>query len=292
MKPKLKPRLRGVSHEWGTYIAALAGIVLVVLAPTAQAAWAAGIYSLSLVALLGISALYHRPTWKPDARAIMRRLDHSAIFILVAGTYTPLCMLVLADRDGTVLLGLVWAGAGLGVAQSVFWPKAPRAMVALLCVALGCVAVWEWTPLTTLLSLQVLLFIGIGGILYTLGAIAYSARRPDPWPEVFGYHEIFHALIVAATVLHFTAVAQIVFQFGGAALASPARGESVSALDAAAVYQLPELRLAFHKGQVSEIHTIHIEHIESVEVGLTSVEHEVVEVRAALVVPVASNPTS
>jgi hemolysin III len=239
MKPKVKPRLRGVSHEWGAYIAALAGIVLVVLAPTARAAWAAGIYSLSLGALLGISALYHRPTWKPDARAIMRRLDHSAIFILVAGTYTPLCMLVLGDRNGGFLLGLVWAGAGLGVAQSMFWPKAPKPLVALLCVALGWVAVWEWTPLTTLLSLQVLLFIGIGGILYTLGAIAYSVRRPDPWPEVFGYHEIFHALIVVAAVLHFTAVAQIVFEFGGAALASPARGESMSALDAAAVDQQP-----------------------------------------------------
>ena len=216
MKPKVKPRLRGVSHEWGAYIAGLAGLVLVVLAPTARAAWAAGIYSLSLVALLGISALYHRPTWKPDARAIMRRLDHSAIFILVAGTYTPLCMLVLVDRNGGSLLGLVWAGAGLGVAQSIFWPKAPKPLVALVCVALGWVAVWEWTPLTTLLSLQVLLFIGMGGILYTLGAIVYSARRPDPWPEVFGYHEIFHALVVAAAVLHFTAVAQIVFEFGGA----------------------------------------------------------------------------
>ena len=213
MKPRLKPRLRGVSHEWGAYLAGLAGIVLVALAPGTGAAWAAGIYSLSLVALLGISALYHRPTWQPDARAIMRRLDHSAIFILVAGTYTPICMLVLGDRGGSFLLGLVWAGAGLGVAQSIFWPKAPKPLVALLCVALGWVAVWEWTRLTTLLTLQVLLFIATGGILYTLGAIAYSARRPDPWPDVFGYHEIFHALVLAAAVLHFIAVAQIVFRF-------------------------------------------------------------------------------
>jgi hemolysin III len=214
MKRMEKPLLRGVSHEWGAYIAALAGVVLVVLAPTARAAWAAAIYGLSLVALLGISAVYHRPTWDPRIRAIMRRLDHSAIFMLIAGTYTPFCMLVLADRNGGFLLGLVWAGAGLGVAQSIFWPKAPKALVALLCVALGWVAVWEWTPLTTLLSLQVQLFLGTGGILYTLGAIADAARKPDPWPEVFGYHEIFHALVVAAAVLHFAAVAQIIFEFG------------------------------------------------------------------------------
>jgi hemolysin III len=214
MKRVEKPLLRGVSHEWGAYIAALAGAALVVGAPTARAAWAAGIYSLSLVALLGISALYHRPTWQPRARALLRRLDHSAIFVLIAGTYTPPCMLVLDDRNGGLLLGLVWAGAGLGVAQSVFWPTAPNALVALLCVALGWVVVWEWTPLSRLLTLQVLLLIATGGVLYTLGAIAYAARKPDPWPEVFGYHEIFHALVLVAAALHFTAVAQIVLTFG------------------------------------------------------------------------------
>jgi hemolysin III len=221
MKPRVKPRLRGVSHEWAAYLAAFASIVLVVLAPTARAAWAAGIYSLSLVGLLGISASYHRPTWRPGARAIMRRLDHAAIFLLLAGSYTPLCMLVLRNHGGGFLLSLVWAGAGLGVAQSILWPQAPKPLVALLCVAIGWVAVWEWAALTTLLSLQVLLFAVVGGILYTLGAIVYSVRRPDPWPDVFGYHEIFHALVVAAAVLHFTAVAQIVFEFGGAVLPSP-----------------------------------------------------------------------
>jgi hemolysin III len=211
-----KPRLRGVSHEWGAYVAALAGVVLVVLAPSTRAAWAAGIYSLTLVALLGISAFYHRPNWAPAARAIMRRLDHSAIFILIAGTYTPICLLVLGNGEGGgLLLRFVWLGAGLGVAQSIFWPTAPKWLVALLCVALGWGAVSVWTPLSTLLSLQVLLFILVGGILYTLGAIVYSVRRPDPWPEVFGYHEVFHVLVLAASVLHFTAVAQIVFEFGG-----------------------------------------------------------------------------
>jgi hemolysin III len=214
---RLKPRLRGVSHEWGAYVAAVAGVVLVSLAPSARAAWAAGIYSLSLVALLGISAFYHRPTWSPDARAIMRRLDHSAIFVLIAGTYTPVCLLVLGSGEGDRLLLLVWIGAGLGAAQSIFWARAPKSLVALLCVALGWGAVWSWESLRAQLSLQVLLFILVGGILYTLGAVAYSIRRPDPWPEVFGYHEVFHALVLAASVLHFTAVAQIVFEFGGPA---------------------------------------------------------------------------
>lgn len=191
-------------------------MTLVVLAPSARAAWAAGTYSLSLVALLGISAFYHRPTWPPRARAIMRRLDHSAIFILIAGTYTPLWMLVLAEHVGPFQLRLVWVGAGLGVLQSIFWPTAPKPLVALLCVALGWVAVFEWTRLAHLLSLQVLLLIGIGGVLYTVGAIVYSTRRPDPWPEVFGYHEIFHALVLAASLLHFTAVAQVVLGLAGA----------------------------------------------------------------------------
>lgn len=214
-EPRSKPSLRGVSHEWGAYVASLAGVVLIILAPSARAAWAAGIYGFSLVALLGISASYHRPTWAPAARAIMRRLDHSAIFILIAGTYTPICLLVLGNGEGDLLLRFVWLGAGLGVAQSIFWPTAPKGLVALLCVALGWGAVWAWTPLSTLLSLQVLLFILVGGILYTLGAITYSVRKPDPWPEVFGYHEVFHGLVLAASVLHFTAVAQIVFEFGG-----------------------------------------------------------------------------
>ncbi len=214
VRARPKPRLRGVSHEWGAYVAVLAAVVLVSLAPSPRAAWAAGIYGLSLVALLGISASYHRPTWSPSARAIMRRLDHSAIFILIAGTYTPVCLLVLEGGEGDRLLRFVWLGAGLGVAQSIFWSRAPKSLVALLCVALGWGAVWVWDSLSTLLSLQVLLFISVGGVLYTLGAITYAIRRPDPWPDIFGYHEVFHALVIAASVLHFSAVAQIVFAFG------------------------------------------------------------------------------
>ena len=215
MTQKVKPSLRGVSHEWGAYVAAVAGAALVFRAPTARAGWAAAIYGLSLVALLATSAVYHRPTWKPGARAIMRRLDHSAIFILIAGTYTPICLLVLGGDDGDFQLRLIWTGAALGVAQSVFWPKAPKPLVALYCVALGWVAIWELPQLAAILSPQVLACLAVGGILYTLGAVAYSIRRPDPWPDTFGYHEVFHALVLAASALHFTAVTRIIFEFGG-----------------------------------------------------------------------------
>jgi hemolysin III len=215
MTAKVKPKMRGVSHEGGAYVAALAGIILVSMAPTTRAAWSAGVYCVSLVSLLGISAFYHRRNWKSSARAVMRRLDHSAIFVLIAGTYTPICVLVLGE-GGTFSLGLAWSGAALGVAQSVFWTKLPRPFVALLCVMLGWVAVLEWTPLQNALSAQVLGLIVGGGLLYTIGAIVYSREKPDPWPTIFGYHEIFHVLVLLASLLHFTAIAQIVFEFGGA----------------------------------------------------------------------------
>lgn len=208
--PKKKPLLRGVSHEIGAYLAAIAAVALVIVAPTGTAAWGAGIYGASLVALLGISALYHRPTWTPRARQRMRKLDHSAIFILIAGTYTPLCLLVLGPSDGLLLLVLVWAGACLGICQSLFWASAPKPLVAGLCVALGWLAVWHWRAFAAGLSASALILMGVGGVLYTSGAVIYALRRPDPFPRVFGYHEIFHILVVAAAVCHFIAVTTVV----------------------------------------------------------------------------------
>ena len=199
---KIKPLLRGVSHQAAAFIAFIAGAALVFAAPSARAAWGAAIYGLSLVALFGISATYHRPTWNPQQRQFMRKLDHSAIFVLIAGTYTPLTLLVFPANRGDFLLALVWGGAVLGIVQSIFWPSAPKALVALLCVALG----WVRAGMTTLQ----LALIAVGGIVYTIGAIIYAVRRPDPWPTIFGYHEIFHALIIAATICHSTAIAQVV----------------------------------------------------------------------------------
>jgi hemolysin III len=188
--------------------------MLVLQAPSDKAAWAAGVYGLSLVVLLAVSAFYHRPNWQPRARALLRRLDHSAIFVLIAGSYTPICLLVLGEERGNLLLFFVWAGAGIGIALSLFWPKAPKPLVALCCVVLGSVVVLEWTTFSSLLSRQILGLILVGGVLYALGAVVYSLRRPDPWPEIFGYHEVFHAMVLASALLHFIAVSQIVFEFG------------------------------------------------------------------------------
>jgi len=201
-----KPLLRGVSHEIAAFVAALAGFALVRAAPSARAAAGAAVYAATLTTLFAVSALYHRPTWKPRARALLRRFDHSAIFLLIAGTYTPFCLL-LGGRAGLLLLAAVWSGAALGVAQAIFWLHAPKPLLAALCVALG----WMIVPLLPQLRAAVgtsgvaLLF--AGGLAYTAGAIVYATRRPDPAPRVFGYHEVFHALVVAAAVCHYAVVA-------------------------------------------------------------------------------------
>ncbi len=204
-----KPLLRGVIHEIAAAAALVAWIGLVALAPSPRARLAATVYGATLLALFTVSALYHRPTWAPRARLFWRRLDHSAIFLLIAGTYTPFCLL-LGGRAGAALLSVVWAGAAAGIAQAVAWPTAPKPLVALVYVVLG------WVVIPVLPSLRLQLgpaFIGLlaaGGITYSLGAAVYALRRPDPFPRVFGYHEVFHALVVLAAVLHFVVAARAV----------------------------------------------------------------------------------
>jgi hemolysin III len=205
-----KPRMRGVLHQVAVFVALIAAAVLVKAAPSSRAAWSAGIYGASLVTLLGISAAYHRCEWKPVARMRMRRLDHSAIFVLIAGSYTPFCLLGMPDPQGGEFLTWVWGGAAAGVVQSVLWPGAPRVLTAALCVALGSVVVTQWDALIHALPGSGIALLGAGGIAYIVGAICYSAQRPNPVPGVFGYHEVFHALVVVGAVLHFVAVAQVV----------------------------------------------------------------------------------
>ncbi|HZX94300.1 MAG TPA: hemolysin III family protein [Myxococcales bacterium] len=207
MAPTLsKPRFRGVSHELAFFAAAGAGAVLVALAPPA-ARLAAAVYAGSLATMLGVSALYHRGSWAPGPYRWMGRLDHSAIFLLVAGTYTPLA-LSLPD-GGRAMLAIAWGGAALGIMQSLLWPRAPRALVASLYVAFGWAAVGFWPELRVALSGPALAALGLGGGLYSIGAVIYAARRPDPVPTVFGYHEIFHALVIAAAVCHFGVVVAV-----------------------------------------------------------------------------------
>jgi hemolysin III len=203
----VKPRLRGVSHQYAFFVALAAGAALVVLAQGAEARAAVGVYALSLAAMFGASALYHRIDWPPRASAWVRRLDHSMIYVLVAGTYTPFALLVLAPTMGWTILGVAWGGAVLGVAVSLLWIDAPRWLTALFYVALGWVGfvvmpqLWHRAgPLTVAL-------LAAGGLLYTFGAVVYARQRPDPAPRIFGYHEVFHALVIAAAMAHFTAVA-------------------------------------------------------------------------------------
>jgi hemolysin III len=212
--PRTKPLLRGVSHEIAAGVA-LAGLVaLVLLAPGPRARLGALVYGSSLVALFSVSALYHRPTWSPRARVWMRRLDHSAIFLLIAGTFTPICLLI-GDGRARTLLAVVWAGAGLGVLRALLWPEAPRLVATALYLLLGWAAVPLVPAMHRALGTGPLLLLAAGGMLYSVGAVIYATRRPDPFPRVFGYHEIFHALVVAAAGLHFAVAAGAVRALGG-----------------------------------------------------------------------------
>jgi hemolysin III len=204
-----KPLLRGVSHEIAAVAALAAWIGLTLAAPSPRARAAALVYGASLVALFTISALYHRPTWTPRARLLWRRLDHSAIFLLIAGTYTPFCLLV-GGRAGHALLAVVWAGAAAGVVQAVAWPTAPKPLVAAVYVMLGWIVIPVLPSLRLDLGPGFIALLAAGGIAYSLGAAVYALRRPDPFPRVFGYHEVFHALVVVAAVLHFVVAARAV----------------------------------------------------------------------------------
>jgi hemolysin III len=209
-----KPLLRGVSHEIAAGVA-LAGLVaLVLLAPGPRARTGALVYGLSLVGLFSVSALYHRPTWSPRAKLWMRRLDHSAIFLLIAGTFTPLCLLV-GDARGRTMLAVVWAGAGLGVLRALAWPRAPRVVATALYLILGWAAVPLVPAMYRALGGASLAMLAAGGVLYSVGAVVYATRRPDPFPRVFGYHEVFHALVVAAAGLHFAVAAGAVRALAG-----------------------------------------------------------------------------
>jgi hemolysin III len=203
-----KPRLRGVSHQWAFFVSVALGAALVVAAPSGQPRLAAAIYALSVATLFGTSALYHRITWvSQTARRWMRRLDHSMIFFLIAGTYTPFALLVLDGDLATVILIVVWAGALAGVLMKLVWIDAPKALVAVTYVMLGWVAVAAFPTMIERLGVTASTLVAVGGLLYTLGALVYAFQRPDPAPSVFGYHEVFHALVILAAALQYAVIA-------------------------------------------------------------------------------------
>ena len=215
MATAVKPRLRGVVHEYAFFVALVAGAALLVVAPSGKARLAVGLYVLGLAGLLGTSALYHRVTWRPNARRWMRRLDHSMIFVLIAGTYTPIALLVLSQPLGSVVLVLIWSGAVGGIVLSLLWPDAPRPVSAAIYISLGWVAIIAMPQLFDRLGALGIALIATGGLLYSVGAIVYARKRPDPVPTVFGYHEIFHVLVVAAAALHFAVIAFLVVPLAG-----------------------------------------------------------------------------
>jgi hemolysin III len=205
-----KPLLRGVLHQWAAIYALGAGTGLVVLAPTPNARIAVAIYAASLVLLLTISAVYHRRTWTTGVRIWLRRADHASIFLLIGGTYTPIVMLAIGGDDGRHLSIAIWSGVALGVLVSMLWPHAPKFVTATIAVAVGWTIVPYVGVLRRVLDSTELWLIVVGGIAYTVGAVVYAAKRPNPWPRTFGYHEIFHALTLVGAGLHLAAVLSIV----------------------------------------------------------------------------------
>lgn len=205
-----KPTLRGVSHQAAFFVAIGAGAVLLALSSGPQTLLATAVYVATLLALFGVSALYHRIDWPPGRRGWMKRLDHATIFVFIAGCYTPICLLALEGDVGRQLLGWAWLGAGLGVARAVFWPHAPKPVSASLYVLLGFLVLAYLPAVAAAVGPGVMTALAVGGALYAIGAAVYAFQRPDPLPAVFGYHEIFHALVIVACVLHFGAIAKVV----------------------------------------------------------------------------------
>ena len=206
-----KPRFRGMSHLWAFFVAIAAGLVLVVLADGALPRFAAWVYGMALVAMFGASALYHRYPFKTAARRVWaRRLDHSTIFLFIAGTYTPFALLAFEGTITWVVLATVWFGAALGLVLNFVWLDAPKWVSVLAYIAVGWVGVITIPQMLSGVGLPGSVLVMIGGVLYTVGAVVYATHRPNPFPATFGYHEVFHALVVAAASVQFVAVSLVV----------------------------------------------------------------------------------
>jgi hemolysin III len=205
----LRPRLRGVSHQYAFFLSLVAGAALVVAAAGGREIVASAVFAAALAVMFGVSAVYHRVLWGPVARRWMRRLDHAAIYLLIAGTYTPFGLLVLPPTWAVVLLSIVWSGCAVAIVLKFVWVDAPKWLAAVVAIALGWVGVVAFPHLVDA-GTGPLVLLGVGGILYTAGAVVYARGRPDPFPTVFGYHELFHACVIAAAACQYAAVATLV----------------------------------------------------------------------------------
>jgi hemolysin III len=212
----IQPRLRGWLHAATFPIAVVSGAALVTFAPTTRAKVSTGIFALTAALLFGVSALYHRRRWSRRSQAVLRRLDHASIFLIIAGTYTPFTILLLDGKDARILLTVVWAGALLGVAFRVLWVEAPRWLYLPVYVALGWAAVFWLPTLAARGGTAVFVLIVSGGLLYSAGAVVYGLKWPDPSPRWFGFHEIFHACTLAGFAAHYVGVWLAAFGIGAA----------------------------------------------------------------------------
>ena len=210
-----KPRLRGWIHVYAAVIAAFAGAALVSVSwsvESTRAGIATLIYTLTIVAMFTVSATYHRVNWtSPTARKWMKRLDHSMIFIFIAGSYTPFALLALPEHSGWVLFWIAWSGAIAGVALKMFWPSAPRWVGVPLYLLLGWVAAWFIVPIMNGAGVAALVLLIVGGALYSVGGVFYALKWPNPWPTTFGHHEFFHACTAVAATCHYIAMWFAVF---------------------------------------------------------------------------------
>ncbi|WP_328679606.1 hemolysin III family protein [Streptomyces sp. NBC_01261] len=210
----VKPKLRGWLHL-GMFPAVLvSGLVLTALADTPRARIACGIFALTACLLFGVSALYHRGDWSPRMDGILRRLDHANIFLIIAGTYTPLTMLLLPGAKGQWLLWSIWGAAAAGIAFRVFWVGAPRWLYTPCYIAMGWAAVFFLPDFMRTGGIAVLVLVVVGGLLYSAGGVIYGIKRPNPSPRWFGFHEVFHSLTVAAFLVHYVGISLVAYQHG------------------------------------------------------------------------------
>lgn len=212
---ELKPRLRGWLHAYAAALSIVTGAVLVAVAAALRGGSAGattGVYAATVTALFGTSALYHRLTWSPRGLAVMTRLDHSMIFVFIAGTYTPVAALTLPRAAAAAVLAVVWTGALFGVIVRTAWPGAPRRLVVPGYIALGWVAIFVFPDLLHNGGVAAFALLATGGVVYSVGGLVYGVQRPNPWPGTFGFHEVFHACTLVAAICHYVAIWLVVFR--------------------------------------------------------------------------------
>jgi hemolysin III len=208
-----KPRFRGMLHLTAFVVSCVVGAVFIAFTPSSRVVPAA-VFAVSATTMLGVSALYHRVTWKPGARLWMRRADHAGIYLLIAGTYTPVGVIALHGAWRVTTLTIIWSGAVIATLMKLCWVHAPKWLAAVIGLALGWAGVAAMPQVAAHAGITAVVLLGAGGLAYSVGAVTYALRRPNPFPSVFGYHEVFHALTIVALACHYVAVAFFVVRVG------------------------------------------------------------------------------